>query len=251
MRGIQKIASCAVVLAALMAAAPAWAGVAGEIKNLTVIDHFFTTRLSGGANYLETKDASQSRFVILKFSGDIPYDNFRLYITDFSLKYLNNGKEDRNLCYAIASAPNGGPDDLDDFTIGTTSSITLSAGHHYFGIVCAIEQNITEVEVLRAGGPAVTRAIGSDHGLSVYLTTNLGAPALDRYLPVVRNAGMTVHTSTELVKDTTGVTIRYTAAAETAARELSQRIIASLNVTPTLQAMDLDSDHDIVIWIGH
>lgn len=242
---------CAVLFTLFCGAVPAHAGTAGEIKNLTVIDHFFVTRLSNGQRYSQIQDATHSKFLILKFSGDVPHDNFRLFVTDFILKYQNNGQEDRNRCHGIATSSSSSADDLDDFFLGSFAYVDLSAGHHYFGIACEIEQNITEVQVLPAGGAAVSRTIGSDHGLSVYLTTNQGAPALDRYIPLVRNAGLGVHTSTQLVANVTGVTIRYVPAAETAARDLSQRIGATLNVTPTLQTMDLDSDHDIVIWVGH
>lgn len=246
-----QLTGCALLVAAFCAAVPAHASVPGEIKNLTVIDHFYTTRLSNGTRVSQTQDPTQSRLLILKFSGDIPYDNFKLFVTDFILKYQNNGQEDRNQCYAIASSSNGNSDDLDNFGLGNFASITLPAGHRFFGIACGIEQTITDVQILPAGGAPVPCSIGSDHGLSVYVTTNLGSAALDRYVQLVRSAGLTVHTSTELVSDTKGVTIRYTPAAETAARELSQRISTALNITPNLQSMDLASDHDIVIWVGH
>lgn len=251
MRCLWKLTSCVFVLTVVCSAVPAHASLPGEIRNLTVVDHFFTTRLSSGERYSQTQDPTQSRLLLLKFSGDIPYDNFKLFVTDFTLKYQNNGQEDRNQCYAIATSSNGSPDDFDDFGIGNFASVTLSAGHHYFGIACGIEQNITEVQILPAGGTAIVRAIGANHGLSVYVTTNQGSSVMGRYVQLVQDAGLTVHGSTELVKDVTGVTIRYTPAGETAARELSQRISSALNVTPTIQAMDLASDHDIVIWIGH
>ena len=107
------------------------------------------------------------------------------------------------------------------------------------------------VELHRIGGQPVTYSVGTDRPYSVMISTNAHPELLSQVKELVEQAGLQVtYLSTKLNKKKTGTTIHYTKYSESAARELSQRLMTKLRIVPTLKKIKLAAKVDMVVWLG-
>lgn len=224
---------------------------AGEIRDLKVVSHHFSTEVSSGTRLARINDPAKSRYLILKLRGVVAADDAKVFNTDFVLKYEHrDGSEDRARCTGIGNSKTDEHGLFGRFAVGNYAWIKLKKGKQYFGISCAIEPDVKTVEIMRFGGAPLTYTIGSSRAFSVFLTTNRGVDEVGELVEAVKSGGYDVATSDGLVKNERGITIHYGKYAETAAREISQRLMIKLKKAPVVKEKKLVSSYDVVIWIG-
>lgn len=242
----------AIVAGFLLSAHPAAAVTAGELQNLKIIGHHFTTTIASGIRTVSTTDPSKARFLVLKVAAVVPGKSAVAFAPDFVLVYSHaDGSEDRATCDAIGEASTGTPGEFSAFHIGTVPRLTLPGGQVYFGLAFLVEPDVVSVELHPLGGPPMSYSVGPDRKYSVYLTTNTNPKLLSDVQKVIQEGGYQVTAATgQLNQEQTGVIIHYADKAESEAQEISQRLTTQLKLTPTLKKMELISEVDIVIWLG-
>jgi len=230
---------------------------AGQLQDLEVIDHYFTTSLTtyygDSSQTIFSEDSSQLRYIILKFSAIVPEDNTRIFLHDFILGYFHrNGEEDRASCDAIGICATKEPREYQELYSGIEPFIEANQGEIYFILAAAIESDVTALNIHRVGATQpLSYFISSDRSYSVSLISNVND--LERIRTIektIEEGGYHVYTLTELAEDVTGITIHYVEQAETQAREISQRLMVKLGIVPKVEKMNLYSAEDIVVWLG-
>jgi hypothetical protein len=227
-----------------------------DLQDLKIIGHYFTTGISNDARYVSTKDPSKGRSLVLVLSATSPKNPGKVFDSDFTLRYFHtDGNEDRAKCDAIARA-----DEADAarmfafarFNIGEAAWVKLDSGPTRFGVAFYVEPDVEIIDIHRIGSAELlTYRIGTERLISVAIYTNIDDKALARAKDVIQKGGYNVvNTSDSLAKDSTGITIHYREAAETQAREISQRLTAEFGTTTTVKLLELVSAVDIVVWIG-
>lgn len=226
---------------------------AGELQNLRVIGHYFTTEISTGRRTIYTKDPSKGRYIVLKLSATIQKDDAVVFAPDFVLRYSHrNGREDCADCDAIAKAKTEASGEFGRFYAASVPRITINSGEVYFGLAFWIESDVETIELYRIGvTEPLTYYIGSDRLYSVSIYTNGDSNPLSETKKVIQQGGFqVVDASDTLVKEETGVTIHYAEKAESQAREISQRLMTAFGIIPTVKKMELISEVDIIVWLG-
>ncbi|HEC28110.1 MAG TPA: hypothetical protein ENI65_00785 [Gammaproteobacteria bacterium] len=232
---------------------PAMAIKAGELKNLKILSHHFATSVTSRKRRIFVKKPSKSRYLILKMSARVEGDDSKVFVPDFVLSYRHpNGKEDRSGCSAICRAKSSAPGERGTCTVSKSGWIKIGRNNTYLIASFVVENDVDEVELHRLGGGEPVRyRIGSEHKYSVYIATNRSAAILPEIEAAIDAGGyQVVRTSGKLNKKLKGITIHYGKKMETQAREISQRLMTQLGEIPTVKKMRLQSDKDIVIWIG-
>ncbi len=224
-----------------------------KLKDLSIVNYHFTTRISNGRRIIYTKNPSSGRYVVMKLAATLEKNEGKIFTNDFVLKYFHsNGKEDRSQCEAIAIAETPELGDFSSFAIGSNGAwAKMNKGKIYFGVVFFIEPDVELVELYPIGRKPLTYRIGSDRLCSIHISTNRDSNLLLKAEKVIREGGYhIVGLSKKLAKDITGTTIHYADKTEAQAREISQRIMTELGIVPTLKKMRLITEVDIVVWFG-
>jgi hypothetical protein len=251
--GLAVLALGAFVSGLLLSSSPALAVVAGELQDFEVIGHHFTTSISTAFRNLGIKDPSKGRYIVLKLAGRPAGGTSSLFANDFVLVYSHkDGSEDRASADAIGEADTPEPGEFKMFYAGDVSRIQVKGGSRfYFGLVFYIEPDVESIDIHRLGSRPLRYRVGSDRKYSVFVTTNTGPRVLSGAKELLDQGGYHVTQLSEgLARGTSGTTIHYAKRAESQAREISQRLMAKLNVVPTLKEMELISEQDIVVWFG-
>ena len=256
----QKIA--AVTLVVMLAswlmflfAPTAEAIMAGELKDVRIFGHYFSTRVRGSATS-EISDTSKARFLILFIEATAPTEKVTIFAHDFMLQYFREGQDDRTSCIGVGKATKEGF--FDDFVaLGTTLGqepllrIQLAEPRFYLGLIFIIENSVGSVNLYRAGSnTSIPYNIG-DRAFSVLLNTNHSDSfKISEIAKCVEGSGCKVNVNTKLVQTEKKLTIHYAPGAEAAAREISLRLMTQFKMVPTLTKMSLSTVYDIVIWVG-
>lgn len=245
------VAGC-LALGMLLATSPAAAIVARDLQELRILSHHFTTTIATEERTLSTKDPAKGRYLVLKLSGTVPKDEAVVFAPDFVLVYSHrDGQEDRADCAAIGTAKTAAPGEFTHVAAGNVPRVTLRQGKAYFGLAFWIEPDVSSLTLYRIGAGPLPYRIGADRSYSVSIFTNSHARLLAEAKKVLQDGDYhVVQASESLAQDKTGATIHYAERAENPAREISQRLIRTLGVTPTLKKMALLSRVDIVVWLG-
>lgn len=242
-----------ILLWCLLSTKPATAITSGELQDLRVIGHHFTTAISTGTRTIFTKDPSKGRYIVLKLAATLQKDSGKVFTNDFVLRYFrSDGREDRNECAALATAETAEIGKFSKYVTGNAVMITLNSGKVYFGLVFFVEPDVETIDIHRMGvAEPLTYHIGTDRLYSVFISTNKDSNILSEVEKVIQAGGYhVVELSETLAKETTGTTIHYREQAESQAREISQRLMTKFGLVPTLKKMNLISDQDIVVWLG-
>lgn len=225
---------------------------AARLRDIRIEKHHFTTEVRGLPRTFGVKDPGKGRWMVLTVSAAADGE-VKLFSHDFVLRYRHrNGSEDRASCDGIAECDADEPTKINYFVTGSEPRITLSGPRVYFGLTACVEGDVQEVELCRAGTDASVRyRVGTDRSYSVFLTINTGEnDGLSDVSGALTSAGYNVLTSTGLKKGTRGATIYYAPKAETAAREVSQRLMSQFDIVAAVKEHGFMSDHDIVVWLG-
>lgn len=257
MRLDAKFIALGIIVAGLfMSINPATAITTGDLQDVKVVGHYFTTAISNDKRTVYTKDPSTGRYLVLVLSATFPQEQGKMFSTDFMLRYVHSDdSEDRSNCSALARSETPNPEkvfDLSEFFIGDFAWMKVNSGQIRFALAFYVEPDVETIDLYRHGAPEpVTYRIGTDRSYSVALFTNIDSPTLLRAKDVIQKGGYeVVETSETLVKEKTGITIHYREQVESQAREISQRVMTEFGRTPTLQKMELIAGIDIVIWLG-
>lgn len=228
--------------------------VAGDLKDLSIVTHYFSTEIRGYPGSRSIKDASLGRYIVLIISTDAPTGKQQIFCHDFSLEYNYNGQENRASCLGVA------PVDEDEIKTGT---FIMSSGNNepftevygpkaHFGLFFYLESGVSKITLYRLGSNNATHLnIGTSRPYSVFLATNSMSPNnMKKIEEALKEGGYFVQSSRKLNSSTLGLIIIHSNKTETIAREISQRIMTRFGNVPEVRDTDLISDFDIIIWIG-
>jgi len=236
---LQSLLSASILLIAILATGQIASGVtAGDLKNIKVIGHHFTTSFSNGKRIIYVKKPSEARYIVIKLAVEVPSDDSKIFTNDFVLQYLHqDGKEDRAECDAICRAKTDKLSEDDGCAMGTAAWVLFSKSGKYLSLVFFLENDVNSVSIGRIGAVPLTYQVGSDRPFSVFITTNQGSEALSKTEKVIRTGGYQVtRTSTGLSDEEKGITIHYADGAEVQAREISQRIMTAMGIAPAVKS---------------
>lgn len=252
-----KLTALGIILAALLIPTRARpAPVTAEFQDVKILGHYFTTGLSGPNRSVSVKDTAKARYLVMVISATLPKGEGRLYNTDFTLRYFHpDGSEDRANCDATARTKTTEPDmkfRFQTFAIGETAGIKIDATQLMVGLGFYVEPDVESVDLYRLGvAEPMTYRIGTDRSYSVVIFTNVDTATLKRAKEVIQKGGYNVVVlSDDLTSEEKGITIHYREAAESQAREISQRLTAEFGTTTTVKKMELISGADVVVWLG-
>jgi len=222
---------------------------AGDLKGMKIVGHYFTTRIANDKRALQTP--SHLRLLVLKLAVVSSADDSKTFLDDFVLQYSHTGgKEDRARSAAICQATTPKPSEEAGCVTGEGAWILLDKTSSYLSLAFPIEGDVGEISLGRVGAQPVPYTIGPDRQYSVHIATNQEPDLAQRFADVISSGGYQVMDVADLKGDVSGVVIYYAESAETQAREISQRIMTELKVTPAIKKMGLISNVDIVVWIG-
>lgn len=247
------ILSAAMVFVAGAARDAAAPPPAGElVRDMKIDGHFFSVEARGtGGNVYRTKNPADLRLVVLKLSGNVESTG-TLFGPDFTLAYKRgDGKEDRANIRAVASCRGGALDNLNNVVVGEYANIALERGPVAFAVIFFVESDVESVQLRPWGAAPISYTFGRERPTNVFITTNADAASLDKARAAIASGGYTITGASDgLNKDEVGITIHYADAAETQAREISQRLMLALGRTPTVRKSTLIGLSDVVVWIG-
>jgi hypothetical protein len=245
-----SLLSASVVLVAILSTGQKTSAItAGDLKNIKIIGHHFTTSFNNGKRIISVKKPSEARYVLIKLAVEVQSDDSKIFANDFVLQYFHqDGKEDRTKCDAICRAKTAALSEDDGCAMGNAAWVKSSK---YLILVFFLENDVNSVSIGRTGAFPLTYKVGSDRPYSVFIATNQGSEALSKTEKVISAGGYQVtRTSTNLPDEKNGIIIHYADGAEVQAREISQRIMTEMGIAPVVKKMDLISDNDIVVWLG-
>ncbi len=242
----------ALLVGIVLSPKPATAIEPVELKDLKVVGHFRTTRVAGTRRSSSIKDQSKFRVLILKLAATVREDDAVVFTPDFVLAYYHrNRREARATCRGIAKAKTPSPGETGTFSVGRVLRLKMGPGQVYFALAFSVAPDVEMVELHRIGGQPVTYSVGTDRPYSVMISTNAHPELLSQVKELAEQAGLqATYLSTKLNKKKTGTTIHYTKHSESAARELSQRLMTKLRIVPTLKKIKLAAKVDMVVWLG-
>lgn len=231
---------------------PMQAATASELDGLTVVGHYFSTKVNNGRRYLGVKDPKKMRMVILKLRASVAEKSSVIFATDFVVAYRHrNGLEDRANCAAIAKAPQEGLK-TDNFLIGPTARLSIAQGSQYFAVLFAIEPDVEAVDLYRLGDAVPLHyKLGSERPYSVYISTRADPSVESKICVGVKKGGYQITgVSHKLSTTQSGFSVHYKEMAETEARDIAARLTLQLGEAPKLVKEDVVTPYDIVIWFG-
>lgn len=239
------------ILFAYVAPTRVGAMTAGELQNLKVVKHYFSTSIvTNNQKIIWTTDPAKGRYLVLTLSADAPATAW-LFASDFVLSYFRNGDEDRAICAAIGIAQR---EDMRDvlFYAGTNPAVRVVQGKIYFALAFLIESGVDAVTIQRINGNPMAYHIGRERLYSVFIATNTSSQQL---LTAVGNAVedggyKVVDVSDELVKEVSGTVIYYNEQSEREARDISQRLMVKFGFVPVLKKTSIMTAFDIIVWLG-
>lgn len=215
--------------AALLAApvSAVFAAASAEIRDVEVVGHYFTTRVSSAGVRAEAKKPSAARYVVLKMAMVVPADNLKLFTGDFVLVYRrSDGKEGRANSTAICRALTAEIGEEKTCMVGRSGAwVSLQAGKRFVSLVFLVQSDVDLVEFYRIGvASPIAYRLGADRPTSVLISTNESSQRVPKVEQAIKAGGyQVVRTSNKLVRSTKGVVIHYAPGAEGHAREISQR----------------------------
>jgi hypothetical protein len=238
------------VLTSMLPASPL-AITADRLEEFKIVGAHFTTRIHTGSRRLSTTDADKGRYLVLQASALVEEDT-HVFAPDFVLVYrLPDGREERAECDAIATAKVDEPGDIGTFAAGTAPRLRVRPGRLGLALAFFVEPGVKTVEIHRIGGPPSEYEIGTDRTYSVFLTTNAGTEVLGQAAAVIESGGYKItHRSTSLAAKEEDITIHFAEKAELPAREISQRLMTTLGIPPTVKKAELVGEVDVVVWLG-
>ncbi|MBN2310796.1 MAG: hypothetical protein JXR94_17615 [Candidatus Hydrogenedentes bacterium] len=242
-----------IALTMLVVAPAAFAQDAAKLKNPEIIGHYFTTGIRGPLRQLGVKDPDVGRWVVLlvRASAD---DELTLFSHDFILRYfLDSGAEERSTCDGIAEVDPETKLVEGLFDTKTEPRLTAGPGTVVFALANYIEAEVEDINLCRVGtGGSLPYKVGSQRPTSVFVTTNdKDTKRLDALKAALEKGGYYVATSSSLTDSATDIKVTYQANAEAAAREISQRIMTELSVSPTVEEMEgISTSYDVLVWVG-
>jgi hypothetical protein len=250
------VTGVAAALGFLVSAVACQAEVAGSLQNVQIVSHQFSTRVSGENRKLTLKDISLGRYLVLKVAADNPADKVTVYKNDWLLVYRHqNGSEDRSPCDGIARCQSAAPGEFGNFLLDKVAGYSFTERRIELGLIFYIEPDVESIQLFRIGNAEpVVYTIGPNRPLSVYVSMNSQVtPLLPQLKKTLEEGGYQLtFVSNQLPQDKTGAKILYSDKAEAAAREISQRIMTNLQMTPTLEVLgdNVNTAVDILLWIG-
>jgi hypothetical protein len=225
----------------------------GDLGDVRIVGHHFTTRVSDGRRATRVKNPVDSRYVVVKLAIDVPADRSPIFLNDFVLQYVRSGgKEGRSACRVLCRAKTDRLGENGSCMMGESNALVFDRSQKYMTLTFFVKSDVSDVRIARTGAAPIEYSIGSDRPYSVYLTTNQGLDAIAPVEAAIRAGGYQLtNVGTALSKKTSGIVIHYSEKAETQGREISQRLMTSMSVAPTVKALKLMSDHDVVVWVGN
>jgi hypothetical protein len=229
---------------------------ASELKNLRIVNHFFTTRISGktleGSGYRFAKDPSESRYLVLIFEATAKKGASLLWGDDFILDFEKDKRDVRSVCKGAAPVKAG---ITKTFYLRYDSSpplAELSGTRVSFALAFYLSNEVTRINLCRAGvAGCIKYTLPRERPYSVYVVTrNATSKRINSIKNLLTEGGYQVFSSNSLDKSVNGLHIKYSPQAETVAREISQRFMTKYGVTGKLERMNVYSDNDILIWVG-
>lgn len=230
--------------------------IAGELKNLTIVNSFFTTYVMGQANAQGAvptrgvRDTNASRYLVLIVQANGPTSRETVFAKDFVLKYKVQTGETRASCLGIAPADSSfTPETFFLSEVFNEPGLYIQGPSSNFALLFSVENEVSEVALYRVGTSInITHQLGGQRKYSVYLSSNNSG--LDQIKEITEGSGCQIMSSDRLDKQVSGLTIFYAPLAENAARDISQRLMAKFDVNPQLKEMQITTSFDIVVWIG-
>lgn len=226
------------------------AAMAGELQNLKITNHHFTTTIiTANQKMIWAINPKTSRYVVLELTA-VAQNNTKIFSSDFVLSYSIEDKEERSSCAAIGTVDEN---HLISFYAGVLPRITVQKGKIYLTLAFMIESDVEKITLQQVGdATSLTYHIGNKRPYSVFVATNTGSQQLlSDVQTIIQSGGYDVVALTDnLATHVSGTTIYYAEKAESEAREISQRLMVKFGFIPTLKEMKLISDVDIVIWLG-
>lgn len=225
---------------------------AGNIENLQIVGHHFTTRFASKKQQLTQREPAKARYLVLKFQGEIPR-NGEIFCADFILKFEQQGDEDRSQCRGVGLFPN---DDYEvgfsESAVGRYSHFKRNAGKVIFALVFSIGDQVSSIEVLRPGAAPLLYNIGRERAYRIVLLNNDTSSRSKSAEDALTKGGYNIRNGKLADKERSGVTIRYSKGLDGIAREISSRLMLTLNELPELvEAQWSNSAVDVLVWIGH
>jgi len=232
-------------------APPASAIRGGELPELKVLSHHWTSRIASEDQTTTVDHPDAARFLILKLAANLESKDV-IFGDDFVLVYRHSdGQEDRANCRAMANADTAEPGEFAAFYLGASPRHAAEPGPAFFGLAFVVEADAESVELHRIGGPPLAYRIGATRPFSAYISTNQSPELLPRARQVAESAGLqVVNVSTSLAPEKTGAVVFYSPASEDVARDLAARLQSELGISPDVQPMELISELDIIVWLG-
>jgi hypothetical protein len=228
--------------------------MAGELRSLRIESCIFSTCLRGIERRVQVNDPSQTRFVVLNLSAEFPSGSARIHAPDFVLAYQRaDGQDDRARCTAVGYASIEDPDPT-RMGVGDYVSVQVGPETKRLAVAFAVERDVQRVALYVAGRAEPLRyVLGETRPYSVYISTNLkdANGLVQNVRKQVEDAGMRVTAcGSGLTADESENTVHYQTGLESAARELSQRLMLQCGIVAKLKPMDVYTCNDLLVWLG-
>jgi len=232
--------------------------VAGELQDVQIIGHYFSTRvvgmMGGQQGTRSIKDPSISRILVLFIRVITPSEKVKVFAHDFIVQYYRNEENDRARCFGIGIAEKETNQVLGNYGLEGEEPGVQLIGRKVFhlALLFLVENNVSLINLYRVGNVnPLPYNLGPSRPYSIFLTTNdQDTNKLRQVVQCVEAAGCKVTVSTGLNKEAQDLTIHFAPKAEGAAREISQRLMTQFSVITTIKEIRLMSEFDIVIWVG-
>lgn len=232
-------------------APPASAIRGGELPELKVVNHHWTSRIASEDQTTTVDHPDAARFLILKLAATLKSEDL-IFGDDFVLVYRHpDGTEDRASCQAMGHADTAEPGEFGSFFLGNSPRRAADPGPVYFGLGFVVEADVESVELHRIGGPPLAYRVGSTRPFSAYISTNQSPELLPRARQVAESAGLqVVNVSSSLAPEKTGAVVFFSPASEDVARDLAARLQSELGISADVQPIELIAEVDIILWLG-
>ncbi|MFH1320147.1 MAG: hypothetical protein ABII90_05765 [Bacteroidota bacterium] len=232
--------------------------IAGELKDVRIQSHYFTTQVNGKISEEEgrarsTNNPSNARYLILIIKAKVPDKIDTIAAREFTLfSRSSDNKEQRSTCMGITGArPDGSV--LGNFyltDIFNEPGVIIKGPDITFALLFFVDNYTSSYTLYRTGTSESVSFNVESRKFSVLIgTTSFPQNEVMEIRKAIENSGCSVFSANDLT-NAEGITIIYMPHAETAAREISQRLGTKLNTITKLKETDLFSSYDIVILIG-
>lgn len=236
----------------------AWAFRAGDLLDMEIIGHHFTSQITGKniddeVLRIWVKNPSNFRYLVLKIKARKKKDDFILWGSNFVLSFIYQKKYCvHKLCKGISFGDENGK--MRAFKLDKEMFIRVrdSEKYLYFGLAFFVPNSVNEIKLERVGtGQSVPYFLPDERPYSVYVVTNSNSrKMMDELRGLLESGGYQVTSSHSLVEGEKGITIMYVPKADNAAREISQRIMTRYRKISNCKEMSLIAEYDIVVWVG-